>query len=71
MSISRITEYRNNVIEKDDRAVKCYSIGNNEWYIMHNLQHLNAVAMVDGYEVGIGGAIDIAEMEDIIISIYK
>ena len=71
VSISRITEYRNNVIEKDDRAVKCYSIGNNEWYIMHNLQHLNAVAMVDGYEVGIGGAIDIAEMEDIIISIYK
>lgn len=70
VSISRITEYRNNVIEKDDRAVKCYSIGNNEWYIMHNLQHLNAVAMVDGYEVGIGGAIDIAEMKKIIDSIY-
>ena len=70
VSISRITEYRNNVIEKDDRAVKCYSIGNNECYIMHNLQHLNAVAMVDGYEVGIGGAIDIAEMKKIIDSIY-
>ena len=37
---------------------------------MHNLQHLNAVAMVDGYEVGIGGAIDIADMKKIIDSIY-
>ena len=66
----QLSAKKKHFIEKDDRAVKCYSIGNNEWYIMHNLQHLNAVAMVDGYEVGIGGAIDIAEMKKIIDSIY-
>ena len=64
------TEYDHRVIEKDDRAVIEYSPNNTIWYIMHNLQHLNAAAMIDGYEVIISGDIDVAEMKKIIDSIY-
>ena len=38
---------------------------------LHNLQHLNAAAMIDGYEVIISGDIDVDEMKKIIDSIYE
>lgn len=70
ITVSTKTEYDHRTIEKDDRAVIEYSKNDTIWYIMHNLQHLNAAAMIDGYEVIISGDIDVDEMKKIIDSIY-
>lgn len=70
VTVSTKTEYDHRTIEKDDRAVIEYSKNDTIWYIMHNLQHLNAAAMIDGYEVIISGDIDVDEMKKIIDSIY-
>lgn len=70
ITVSMKTEYDHRTIEKDDRAVIEYSKNDTIWYIMHNLQHLNAAAMIDGYEVIISGDIDVDEMKKIIDSIY-
>ena len=70
ITVSTKTEYDHRTIEKDDRAVIEYSKNDTIWYIMHNLQHLNAAAMIDGYEVIISGDIDVDEMKNIIDSIY-
>ena len=71
ITVSTKTEYDHRTIEKDDRAVIEYSKNDTIWYIMHNLQHLNAAAMIDGYEVIISGDIDVDEMKKIIDSIYE
>ena len=71
ITVSTKTEYDHRTIEKDDRAVIEYSKNDTIWYIMHNLQHLNAAAMIDGYEVIISGDIDVDEMKKIIDSIYQ
>ena len=68
--ISKVTDSSSGTIEKDDRPVLEYVKENTTWYIMHNLQHLNAAAMIDGYEVIISGDIDVDEMKKIIDSIY-
>ena len=70
VTVSTKTEYDHRTIEKDDRAVIEYSKNDTIWYIMHNLQHLNAAAMIDGYEVIISGDIDVDEMKKFIDSIY-
>ena len=58
-------------IEKDSRPVIEYQKGGTTWYIMHNLEHLNAVTMLGHYEVGFGGDISVDEMKSIIDSIYE
>lgn len=58
------------VIEKDDRPVIQYERNSTTWYIMHNLQHLNAVALINDYMVSITGDIEVDEMKSIIDSIY-
>ena len=58
-------------IEKDSRPVIEYQKGGTTWYIMHNLEHLNAVTMLGRYEVGFGGDISVDEMKSIIDSIYE
>lgn len=71
VTVSKKTEYDNTVYEKDDRSVISYSTDGNDWYIMHNLQQLNAVAMIDDYEVCISGKLSVDEMKAIINSIYQ
>ena len=71
ITVSKRTEYSNAVFEKDDRSVISYSQDGDDWYIMHNLQQLNAVSMIDDYEVCISGKLSVDEMKDIIDSIYK
>ncbi len=58
-------------LKKDDRPVIEYTKENTTWYIMHNLQRLNAAAMMDDYEVLISAPISVDEMKSIIDSIYE
>lgn len=71
VAVSKRTDYGNGIFEKDDRSVIVYNEGGDDWYIMHNLQRLNAVSMINDYEVCISGDISVDEMKDIIDSIYK
>ena len=69
--ISKVTDSSTGTIEKDDRPVIEYTKENTTWYIMHNLQRLNAAAMMDDYEVLISAPISVDEMKSIIDSIYE
>ena len=69
--ISKVTDSSSGTIEKDDRPVIEYTKENTTWYIMHNLQRLNAAAMMDDYEVLISAPISVDEMKSIIDSIYE
>lgn len=71
IQISKITDITGDTIEKDDRAVIEYTKENTIWYIMHNLQRLNAAALMDDYQVLISAPISVDEMKKIIDSIYE
>ena len=72
ITVNTITEELGTIhIEKDSRPVIEYQKGGTTWYIMHNLEHLNAVTMLGRYEVGFGGDISVDEMKSIINSIYE
>ena len=58
-------------IEKDDRAVITYSVHNVDWYIMHNLENVNAVAIIGNRQVLFSGPISIDEMKKVIDSVYE
>ena len=58
-------------IEKDDRPVIQYEKPNATWYIMHNLEQINAVAMIDQYEVLISAPLSVDEVKEMIDSIYE
>ena len=71
LMISKVTDSSSGTIEKDDRPVLEYVKENTTWYIMHNLQRLNAAAMMDDYEVLISATISVDEMKSTIDSIYE
>ena len=71
IQISKITDITGDTIEKDDRAVIEYTKEKTTWYIMHNLQRLNAAALMDDYQVLISAPISVDEMKKIIDSIYE
>lgn len=58
-------------IEKDDRSVITYSVHNTDWYIMHNLENINAVAIIGNRQVLFSGPISIDEMKKVIDSVYE
>lgn len=60
-----------NGIEKDSRPVIEYKKPNATWYIMHNLEQINAVAMIDQYEVLISAPLSVDEVKEMIDSIYE
>ena len=59
------------IIEKDARPVEIYSVNGVDWYIMHNLSRVNAVAMIGSREVGFWGDVSVDEMKQIIDSVYE
>lgn len=59
------------IIEKDDRSVITYSVHNVDWYIMHNLENVNAVAVIGNRQVLFSGPISIDEMKNVIDSVYE
>ena len=69
--ISKVTDSSSGTIEKDDRPVLEYVKGNTTWYIMHNLEQINAVAMIDQYEVLISAPLSVDEVKEMIDSIYE
>ena len=44
---------------------------NTTWYIMHNLQQINAVSLTENYQVLISAPVSVDEMKSIIDSIYE
>ena len=70
IQILKITDTTGDTIEKDDRPVIEYTKGNTTWYIMHNLQQINAVALTENYQVLISAPVSVDEMKEIIDSIY-
>ena len=58
-------------IEKDDRPVIAYTAGNVDWYIMHNLDTINATTIVDDYLILLSGPVTVDEMKQVIDSVYK
>lgn len=58
-------------IEKDDRPVITYSVHNTDWYIMYNLENVNAVAIIGNRQVLFNGPISIDEMKKVIDSVYE
>ena len=69
--ISKITDLSSGTIEKDDRPVIEYTKENTTWYIMHNLQQINAVSLTENYQVLISAPVSVDEMKSIIDSIYE
>lgn len=67
--ISKVTDSSTGTIEKDDRPVIEYTKENTTWYIMHNLQQINAVALTENYQVLISAPVSVDEMKEIIDSI--
>ena len=59
------------VIEKDDRPVITYSVHDTDWFIMHNLANVNAVAIINDWQVLFSGPISIDEMKEVIDSVYE
>ena len=68
--ISKVTDSSSGTIEKDDRPVLEYVKENTTWYIMHNLQQINAVSLTENYQVLISAPVSVDEMKEIIDSIY-
>lgn len=71
IQILKITDTTGDTIEKDDRPVIEYTKENTTWYIMHNLQQINAVALTGNYQVLISAPVSVDEMKSIIDSIYE
>ena len=71
IQILKITDTTGDTIEKDDRPVIEYTKENTTWYIMHNLQQINAVALTGNYQVLISAPVSVDEMKSIINSIYE
>ena len=69
--ISSIHTDSNAVIEKDDRPVIEYEVHNVNWYIMHNLDNINATTVVGDREVLFYGTVTVDEMKKMIDSVYK
>lgn len=69
--IFKVTDSSTGTIEKDDRPVLEYVKENTTWYIMHNLQQINAVALTGNYQVLISAPVSVDEMKSIIDSIYE
>ena len=69
--ISKVTDSSTGTIEKDDRPVLEYVKENTTWYIMHNLQQINAVALTGNYQVLISAPVSVDEMKSTIDSIYE
>ena len=61
----------NGRIEKDDRPVITYSAGGVDWYIMHNLDNINATTIVDDYLILLSGPVTVDEMKQVIDSVYE
>ncbi len=57
--------------EKDERPVEIYTVHGVDWYIMHNLSRVNAVAMLGNREILFWGDISVDEMKQIIDSVYE
>ena len=58
-------------IEKDSRPVIEYKKPNTTWYIMHNLDQINGVAMIDEYAVLLSCPQSVDDMKAMIDSIYE
>ena len=71
IQILKITDTTGDTIEKDDRPVIEYTKENTTWYIMHNLQQINAVSLTENYQVLISAPVSVDEMKSIIDSIYE
>ena len=71
IQILKITDTTGDTIEKDDRPVIEYTKENTTWYIMHNLQQINAVALTGNYQVLISAPVSVDEMKSTIDSIYE
>ena len=70
--ISKVTDSSSGTIEKDDRPEILNDVKENTtWYIMHNLQQINAVALTGNYQVLISAPVSVDEMKSIIDSIYE
>lgn len=61
----------NGRIEKDDRPVITFSAGGVDWYIMHNLDNINATTIVNDYLVLLSGPVTVDEMKHVIDSVYE
>lgn len=70
ISISVIAPDSNAIIEKDDRPVVEYETHNADWYIMSNLDNVNATTIVGDREVLFYGTVTVDEMKQIIDSVY-
>lgn len=57
--------------EKDERPVEIYTVYGVDWYIMHNLSRVNAVAMLGNREILFWGDVSVDEMKQIIDSVYE
>lgn len=57
--------------EKDERPVEIYTVHGVDWYIMHNLSRVNAVAMLGNREILFWGDVSVDEMKQIIDSVYE
>ena len=57
--------------EKDDRPVIEYYTNGVEWYIMHNLENVTAVTIIDNRHILFFGPITVNEMKKMIDSVYK
>lgn len=70
ISISVIDPDSNAIIEKDDRPVVEYETHDADWYIMYNLDNVNATTVVGDQEVLFYGTVTVDEMKKIIDSVY-
>lgn len=59
------------IIEKDDRRVTVYESNTVNWYIMSNLENVNATAIVGDRQILFSGPISIDEMKKMIDSVYE
>lgn len=59
------------IIEKDDRSVVVYESNDVNWYIMSNLENVNATAVVGDWQILFSGPISIDEMKQMIDSVYE
>lgn len=57
--------------EKDDRPVIEYYTNGVEWYIMHNLENVTAVTIIDDLHILFFGPISVDEMKKMIDSVYE
>lgn len=71
ISVSTIDPDSNAIIEKDDRPVVEYKTHNTNWYIMYNLDSINATTVVGDREILFYGVVTVDDMKRMIDSIYE